>query len=514
MTTLVANTPEDTILGHPKGLFVCFATEMWERFSFYGMKFLLVLYLTKYHLFTDAMGFDVLGAYAAMVYAMPVIGGLLADRYLGMRKAVIFGGILLVCGHLGMAVEGDAARMDANQVVRDEGALQVFYFSLALIAMGVGFLKPNISTIVGRLYGDNDPRRDSGFTIFYMGINLGAFTAALLCGYLGENYGWAYGFGAAGIGMIIGLITFIGGQKHLLGHAESANPELLASKGILGISKEWQIYLGACAGVLVIWQMLQFHASVSAALNLLSAAVLLGMAWFITTQCNKTERDQMIALIILTVSSVVFWALFAQSASSMTLYADRVMNRDILGIEFTAAQYGSLNAMFIFMLAPLYAWLWTRLGSSGREPSTPVKFALGIAQAGLGFGALVVGATMPDDSGKVLAGWMILAYLLHTSGELCLSPVGLSAVTKLAVPRVVGVMMGAWFLASAYSEFVSAQIAKIAAVDVVDGQIADISLALANYTDLFGKLMWFGLGFAVFILVLSPMLKKMMHGIH
>ena len=186
--------------GHPRGLYVCFATELWERFSFYGMKYLLLLYLTKYHLFTDANGLEVLGGYAAMVYAMPVIGGLLADRYLGMRKAVIFGGILLVLGHLGMAFEGEQARMVGDDVVRDDRALQVFYFSLALIVMGVGFLKPNISTIVGQLYGKDDPRRDSGFTIFYMGINLGSFTATLLCGYLGETYGWGYGFGAAGIG--------------------------------------------------------------------------------------------------------------------------------------------------------------------------------------------------------------------------------------------------------------------------------------------------------------------------
>ncbi len=514
MATATADYPDDTILGHPPGLFVCFATEMWERFSFYGMKFLLLLYLTKYHLLTDSMGLDVLGGYAALVYAMPVIGGLLADRYLGMRKAVIFGGVLLVLGHMGMAVEGEAARINGDTVIRDEGALQVFYFSLALIVMGVGFLKPNISTIVGRLYGTNDPRRDSGFTIFYMGINLGAFTAALLCGYLGETYGWAYGFGAAGIGMSIGLVTFIKGQKYLMGHAEPSNPDLLAQKGLLGLSREWLIYLSALVGVLVIWQMLQFHAVVTVALNSLSLVVLAALTWFMATQCDKTEREQMTALIILTVSSVAFWALFAQSSSSMTLFADRVMDRTLFGIEFTAAQYGSLNALFIFTLAPLYAWMWTRLGRAGWEPSTPVKFALGILQAGLGFGALVVGASIPDESGKVLAIWMVLAYLLHTSGELCLSPVGLSAVTKLAVPRIVGVMMGAWFLASAYSEFVSAQIAKFAAVETVNGQIADVAVALASYTDLFGKLMWLGLGFGVLMLIVSPLLKKLMHGVH
>jgi POT family proton-dependent oligopeptide transporter len=502
------------ILGHPKGLFVCFGTEMWERFSFYGMKYLLLLYLTKYHLYTDAMGLDVLGGYAAMVYAMPVIGGLLADRYLGMRKAVIFGGCLLVLGHLGMAIEGEQASRVGDVINRDEGALQVFYFSLALIVIGVGFLKPNISTIVGKLYEIDDPRRDSGFTIFYMGINIGAFSAALLCGYLGETYGWAYGFGAAGVGMMFGLVTFIRGQPHLMGHAEPKDPALLKERGYAGLSKEKTIYLSAIAGVIAVWQMLQFHAVVEATLNIMSLAVLGGLAWFLTQRCTRVERERMVVLIVLTMSTVVFWALFEQSAASMTLYADRVLNRNFLGVQWTAAQFGSLNAMFIFLLAPGFAWLWTSLGKRGIEPSTPVKFSLGIAQAGLGFGALVIGATMPDESGRVAAIWLILAYMLHTMGELCLSPVGLSAVTKLAVPSVVGVMMGSWFLATAYSEFVAAQLAKMATVETEAGQVADIGLALARYTELFDTLLWVGLAFAAFMLVISPLLKKWMHGIH
>jgi POT family proton-dependent oligopeptide transporter len=502
------------ILGHPKGLFICFATEMWERFSFYGMKYLLLLYLTKYHLYTDSMSLDVLGGYAAMVYAMPVIGGLLADRYLGMRKAVIFGGCLLVMGHAGMAFEGQQASSVGGVITRDESALQVFYFSLALIVIGVGFLKPNISTIVGQLYDTDDPRRDSGFTIFYMGINIGAFSAALLCGYLGETYGWAYGFGAAGIGMLFGLATFIGGQRHLMGHAEPKNPALLKERTFIGLNREMNIYLCGLIGVFAVWQMLQFHAVVEATLNIMSLAVLAGLAWFLTQKCNKVERDRMLVLIVLTMSTVVFWALFEQSAASMTLYADRVLNRNFLGVQWTAAQFGSLNAMFIFLLAPGFAWLWTKLGKNGIEPSTPVKFALGIAQAGLGFGALVIGATMPDESGRVAAIWLILAYMLHTMGELCLSPVGLSAVTKLAVPSVVGVMMGSWFLATAYSEFVAAQLAKLAAVDTHEGQVLDIASALASYTELFNSLLWVGLAAGAVMLVISPLLKKWMHGIH
>ncbi len=500
--------------GHPMGLYVCFATELWERFSFYGMKFLLLLYLTKYHLFSDANGLEVLGGYAALVYAMPVIGGLLADRYLGMRKAVIFGGVLLALGHLGMAMEGEHARMEGGEVVRDDSALQVFYFSLALIVMGVGFLKPNISTIVGQLYSREDPRRDAGFTIFYMGINIGAFTATLLCGYLGETYGWQYGFGAAGIGMVIGLITFIRGQKYLHDLAEPRDPVLLKKKTSLGLSHEWTIYVGALASVFLVWQMLQFHGAVGLVLNLLSLAVLAGLGYFIFFKCNSVERDRMLVLVILTLSTVVFWALFEQASGSMTLYADRVVDRTILGYELTASQFGSLNAFFIFLFAPVFAWLWTFLGRRGLEPSTPVKFALGIVQAGLGFGALVLGAASPDTAGMVVGYWLVLAYLLHTTGELCLSPVGLSAVTKLAVPNVVGVMMGSWFLATAYSEFVAAQLAKLAAIDTVHGAVKDIGAALASYTELFSSLLYVGLGAGLLLLLVSPLLRKMMHGIN
>ncbi|GAB5412948.1 MAG: peptide MFS transporter [Congregibacter sp.] len=512
---MTALSHDDTgFFGHPKGLMICFATEMWERFSFYGMKYLLLLYLTKYHLFTDSAGLEVLGSYAAMVYAMPVIGGLLADRYLGMRKSVIFGGLMLVAGHLGMAFEGEQARMIGDEVARDDRALQVFYASLALIVVGVGFLKPNISTIVGRLYTKTDPRRDAGFTIFYMGINIGSFTATVLCGYLGETLGWSYGFGAAGIGMLLGLVTFIYGQRHLRGLAEPPEHGGLNTRSPLGIKREHFIYVCALASVGVIWQMLQFHAAVGTLLNVLSAILLLGLTWFLVARCDRVERHRMIVLMVLTVSTVVFWALFEQSAASMTLFADRATNRDLLGVSWAASQFGALNPMFIFLFAPFFAWLWTRLGKAGLEPSTPVKFALGIAQAGLGFGALVLGAANPDQSGLVSGWWLILAYLLHTCGELCLSPVGLSAVTKLAVPSVVGVMMGSWFLATAYSEFVAVQLAKLAAMETSAGEVADTAAALANYSDLFSTLFWLGLGVGLFMLAISPILRRMSHGVH
>lgn len=506
MTTSTIAPSNDDLWGHPRGLYVCFATELWERFSFYGMKYLLVLYLTKYHLFSDGAGLGVLGSYAALVYAMPVIGGLIADRYLGMRRAVVLGGLLLVAGHLGMAVEGEAAREINGTIIRDENALQFFYLSLALIVVGVGFLKPNISTVVGKLYQENDPRRDAGFTIFYMGINIGAFMATLLCGWLGEVYGWSYGFGAAGIGMLVGLATFLKGQHLLRGHGEAKNPERLKQR-IGPLSLEQALYLGSLLSVAVIWQLIQFTAVVGTLLNILSMIVVSGLLWYLTTQCNKVERERMLVLMVLTLSTVVFWALFEQASGSMTLFADRATDLTLSGLTLTAAQFGAANSFFIFTLAPIFALLWTALARRGWEPSTPAKFALGIAQAGLGFGALVVGAQFPNEAGLISAWWLILAYLLHTTGELCLSPVGLSAVTKLSVPGVVGVMMGTWFLASAYSSYVAARLAAVA------GSAAKAGSQSGGFAALFEQLFWSGLIGAIVLLLLVPLLKRLMHGI-
>lgn len=603
---------QEQLFGHPKGLYVCFATELWERFSFYGMKYLLLLYLTKYHLFSDGEGLDVLGAYAGLVYALPVIGGMLADKYLGMRKAVLWGGILLCCGHILMAFEGHqainyaAGTLLANDVeladgtilaagtllteavrVQDTAALNIFYLAIALIVVGVGFLKPNISTIVGQLYHKDDPRRDSGFTIFYMGINIGSFVATLFCGWLGETYGWGYGFGAAGIGMLIGLFTFISGQKHLCGLAEPSSPEKLTERVIGPINREWTIYLGSLVALCIIWWLVQGEPIVYATQNILlfvsmtslilyamffkqpgarkgvakalaiaaivcgslgvileiptdylqdtlpqslwgvlapfyqlnsyaEVLVYIGIAAILAfigygfIRFNSREYSQTVVLMILIAFSVVFWALFEQSAGSMTLYADRVVERG----GFTASQFGSLNALFIILLGIPFALLWTWLSKRSLEPSTPVKFALGIIQAGLGFGALVLGAQFPDDAGKVAAIWLVLAYLLHTTGELCLSPVGLSAVTKLSIPKVVSVSMGTWFLATALSETVATRLGKLANVDTHQGEVTDVGAALATYTNLFETLTIMGISIGVLLLVISPLLRKGMRDVH
>ncbi|GAB3108341.1 peptide MFS transporter [Aestuariicella hydrocarbonica] len=536
---LTATAPADDLFGHPKGLYICFATELWERFSFYGMKFLLLLYLTKYHLFTDEAGYDVLGAYAGLVYALPVIGGLLADRYLGMRKAVVFGAVLLSAGHLLMAYEGQQAlhfasgtvlnapltlndgsiiaagtRLADEVIIQDVIALNVFFLALALIAVGVGFLKPNISTIVGQLYGDDDPRRDSGFTIFYMGINIGSFVAILLCGWLGETFGWGYGFGAAGIGMLLGLTTFLRGQKYLCGLADPSSPEQLKQPVLGPINREWTIYLCGLLSLGAVWYLLQYEPVVHMAQNALLALALIGLLLFAYLKGTKDEFQRTLVLMVLIASSVVFWALFEQSAGSMTLYADRIVNREVMGTELRASMFGSLNPFFIIVFAPLFAGLWVWLARRGWEPSTPVKFALGIFQAGLGFGAMVIGAQFLGADGKVAILWLTLAYLLHTTGELCISPVGLSAVTKLSIKRVVGVSMGTWFLATALSETVATRIGKLAAIDTHAGETQDLAHALATYTELYSVLMWIGIGVGVFMLLISPLLRKGMHGVH
>jgi proton-dependent oligopeptide transporter, POT family len=497
---------EKTILGHPKALFILFFTEMWERFSFYGMKALLIFYLTKYHLFSDESGNFLIGSYAALVYAVPVVGGFIADRYLGFRKAIVFGGILLVLGHLGMAYEGNAAtRAVSGNIIRDDFALQLFYLSLAFIIMGVGFLKANISSLVGELYVVGDKRRDSGFTIFYMGINLGSFMATLICVWLGEKYGWSYGFAAAGVGMLLGLITFISGKKLLMGKGESKVPEFL-SKTTIGIKNEWLIYASSVLSITLIWQMVQRHSVVQNALIVSGAISVLYILYFAVTQLDKVARERLLALTILIVFTVVFWALFEQAYTSLNLFADRILDRGTI----PAGNFLSLNALFIVTLAPVFAWLWVKLGKY--NPNTAVKFAIALLLVGLGFGSLVFGINI-SEMGKVGVFWLVLTYFLHTCAELCLSPVGLSAVTKLSPIKIVGFMMGVWFLATASSEFIASILANIASIDTSNGTAPDLNLAKQSYLKLFEYLFYTGIGFGLLLLVFSPILKKLMHGV-
>ena len=578
-----APSRSDEFLGHPKGVYVCFFTEMWERFSFYGMKALLLLYLLEHHKFGDRIGLDVLGAYGGLVYCIPVFGGMLADRYLGMRKAVVFGGLLLCLGHLGIAVEGETAHLVNGVMVRDTGALYVFYLSLALIILGVGFLKPNISTIVGKLYTLDDPRRDAGFSLFYAGINLGGLLASIVCGYLGQTYGWRYGFGAAGIGMLLGLGQFLWGQRYLHGHAEPPAP--------LARSTEWKIYGGAVLGLLplagLMWTVangaLRLPGDISPALGLMilvMVCVLVWFMWFILSQCTAVQRHQMLSLMALIFMCLVFFTLYEQTYGSWVTFTDRLLTkdivpslvvregnpwpwssialvlaplsfavsawlsdrnprsafpkalfvaccllmvffiaRDVLILPQNASSLTYLPGPFILVLAPVFSILWAWLEKRNANPSKPVKSAAGLMFGGLAFVPMAFAAQAAGASGEQASvWWLVLAYFVLEVGEMCLSPVGLAAVTQLSVASVVSLMMGTWFLATAFSETLAALFGKLAALDIADGgelamHSTEWTAAAAKYEHLFWVLMWIGLGFAAIAFVFSPLIRRGMHGV-
>jgi POT family proton-dependent oligopeptide transporter len=484
---------------------------MWERFSYYGMRALLILYLTKHMLFGDREAGLIYGSYGSLVYAMPVIGGLIADRYLGCRKAIALGAVLLVFGHFGMAFEGPPAYLeDGGLVVRHPVYEQIFYLSLALIITGVGFLKANISTLVGQLYTQDDPRRDGGFTIFYMGINLGAFVATLACAYLGETYGWRYGFGLAGFGMLLGLFVFQYFHVHLQGYGEPPAPEQLRRPIVAGISLEWLIYIGSLVGVVLVWQLVQRTGELGAMLLVLGAVITLWFIWYSVSRLSVIDRDRMLVMFFLIIVSVLFWAFFEQAGSSLTLFTDRNIN---MGSIFTAGMFQSFNPLFIMICAPLFAMTWIGLSRRGLEPGTSAKFGLGIIQLGLGFAVLVLGAGFAED-GKVAVIWLVLMYLLHTTGELCLSPVGLSMVTKLSVTRVASMMMGVWFLSSAFASYAAGMIAGLTAIDASDDAVVGAEQSLLVYADVFENLALAAVGLGIVVLVISPFLQKRMHGIH
>lgn len=563
-------TNEKTILGHPRGLFILFFTEMWERFSYYGMRGLLIVYLTQHFLFSDERSAVLYGAYTALVYVMTIIGGSLADKYLGSRKAVTFGAILLVLGHFGMAFEGNGSRQvleygdttyevqldarggDARQllvsgdtksyitfsetemfiedgaafglenvvpreditlkVVTEEFYLNVLYFSLALIIAGVGFLKANISTIVGALYGFGDTRRDSGFTIFYMGINLGAFLSSITCGILGITYGWKYGFGLAGIGMAMGLFVFLRYQHWLEGKAEPPSMEVLKEKVFLFIDREMMCYLIGL-GIIAVSMFLVMNAELMGGimlpLGIIMLAVLIGYA---VVSLKNEERDRMLAAIYFVLAQIPFWALFEQAGSSLNLFTGRLVDREMLGWSVPGPVFQSLNAGYIILFAPILAWLWIWLSKRNLNPSAPVKFAFGVAMAGLGFLALVAGMKASGPTGLTPVLFIFLIYWIHTMGELMLSPVGLSAVTKLAPARVVGMTMGAWFLYSGLSNFLAGVIARTTGAETIGGQMTNVAAAKAGYIEVYSNVGYIALGIALFMLLISPIIKKLMHG--
>ncbi len=491
----VVTRPQPEFAGHPKGLFLLFLAEMWERFSYYGMRALLIFYLVQHWMFSDSEASVIYGAYTALVYITPVVGGYLADRYLGQRKAVLFGAVLLTFGHFFMAFEGDGAAGQANPMIN------VFWLALALIIVGSGFLKANISVIVGQLYARTDVRRDGAYTIFYMGINVGAATASLICGYLGQTYGWAYGFGLAGLGMLIGLVFFVLGKPLLMGKGEPQNPEYLRQR-MSGIPREWLFYGIGIAMVALCWFMVQNQALVGILLGGFGAVLLTYVIFTAVVKLDREERDRIFAAMFLIVTSIIFWALFEQAGSSLNLFTDRHVDR--AGVP--ASMFQSVNAIYIILLAPLFASIWTGLGRRGAEPSAPFKFGLGVVQVGLGFLVLVWGAQSVGVDVATPVLFIFLIYLLHTTGELCLSPVGLSAMNRLAPSHMASLIMGMWFFASATGNFAAGLIASATGAEGV-GEEAGKEVVLGVYS----TVGWVAVAVGVGVLVISPLIKRMMH---
>ncbi|AKJ05548.1 POT family proton-dependent oligopeptide transporter [Archangium gephyra] len=430
--------------GHPKGLYLLFTTEMWERMSYYGMRALLVLYMVGA---TDKGGFgwtqskalQIYGLYTGLVYATPVIGGYLADRFLGQRLSVTLGGILMMMGQFVLAMPGNAEPL--------------FYAGLGLLVVGNGFFKPNISTMVGGLYEPGDPRRDGAFTIFYIGINVGAFLASAVCGTLGEKFGWMYGFGSAGVGMGLGVLVFLAFAKRLLGNVGTA-PKRVERKADVA------------------------EAPVQA--------------------LTRQEVDRVIVILVLALFVVFFWAAFEQAGGLMNLYTDAKVDRNVFGFEVPTTWMQAVNPLFIMLLGPIFAEMWTGLGRKSKDPSIPAKMAMGLLLLSFGFVFMLGASKQSEAAGKAALMWVVAAYFFHTAGELCLSPVGLSMVTKLAPTRFASLLMGVWFIANAVANYLAGLIGGFAEKL---GEF-DLFLAITVATAVAG----------VVLLAISPFLKRMMHG--
>ncbi|MCC7176607.1 MAG: peptide MFS transporter [Bryobacterales bacterium] len=441
--------------GHPRGLATLFMTEVWERFSYYGMRALLILFMTA-PAAGGGMGLDVAtagaiyGLYTSAVYMLSLPGGWIADRIAGQRGTVLAGGVLIAAGNLCLAVPSSG----------------FFYTGLVLSATGTGLLKPNVSVMVGQLYQPGDARRDAGFSIFYMGINIGAFVAPLACGYLGQRINWRLGFGLAGLGMVLGVIQYVAGGKHLSeaslhpagspSRAEAARQGRRLAAGLVAAG-----LLAAAPAALHVGGVLRITAQMlSAAMGVvLLATVAAFFLWLFTAaKWTPLERKRLTVVGVLFLASALFWCVFEQAGSTLNLFAQRSTDNRVLGFQFPASWLQSLNALFIITLAPVFAWLWTRLGA--REPSSPAKFTLGLLAAGAGFAVLSFGAAKAEGGALVSPMWLVAVYLLHTVGELCLSPVGLSAMTKLAPARIGGLLMGVWFLSLSVGNYLGGRIAS------------------------------------------------------
>jgi POT family proton-dependent oligopeptide transporter len=497
---------------HPKALFVLFFAEMWERFSYYGMRALLVLYMTKV-LFIDlaqniaeTKAYGIYGSYTAMVYLFPVLGGLVADRFMGFRKTIIWGGVLMAMGHFTLALQG---------IEGLEGNLPFFFAALAMIIIGNAFFKPNISSFLGTFYEMDDPRKDGAFSIFYMGVNIGSFLATLTCGYIGQQINWHYGFGIAGIGMVIGLITFWIFSR---GFGDKGLPPKEVMEGkrkVFGRKPDVPIMILSLVAIPVCASILDLDELMSTLLLVISVLIIGYLIYHAVTSKEKVEGQRLQVVVVLFFFHAIFWALFEQAGGSLTLFADKNVDRFIGNTEIPASIFQSLNPLFIMLLAPLFSYIWIKLRNSGKEPSTPMKFVLGLLQLALGFGVIVIAAKFfADQQGLVSIVFLAVMYLLHTTGELSLSPVGLSMVTKLSPAKIVGFVMGAWFLSISLGNKIAGFIGKLTTSEAIDENTA-ASVTLEVYSNTY--LLWgvgVVMGAALLLLILVPLLKKWMNGIH
>jgi POT family proton-dependent oligopeptide transporter len=578
---------KETWFGHPRQLARLFTTEMWERFGYYGMRALLTLYLTKHYLFSDQQATGLYGGYTALVYLTPLVGGLLADQFLGSKRAVKFGAIIMAIGYFTLAFGGSPAKpyatidgqryevivdhfvdrptsdpqetrsiidqgkklqirgnedgsislLDNGQEAkrlpkgalapgadRDPFTLAIMLVALSLISVGNGFFKPNISTIVGTLYDRADRRRDSGFTIFYMGINLGSILGQVFCPLLADWLGWWAGLSLAGVGMLISycLIQFDGGR--LAGYGE--RPGEAPNRDII-------IYIGALVAVpVVVFLFMNLMNSAPAAegsgfIGYIMSLSLMGKLLFGTfiiaipailawsyAKGSRTELQMMTAAMVLIIFNVFFWTLFEQAGSSLTLFADRNTDRSVFGLfSISAPMTQNFNPICIVLFAPLMSVLWTGLAKRGLEPSIPVKFAIALVGVGAGFLFLVWGSTFASSTYQVGLWWLAGLYLIHSLAELCISPVGLSMITKLSIARIVGLMMGVWFLSISVAQYFAGIVAQFAKVETVGGQVTNLKVSLETYTSTFTTIAWIAIAAGVVLFLLSWPLQKWMHGV-
>jgi POT family proton-dependent oligopeptide transporter len=526
MTTL-SYSPRDigehSAFGHPRGLFLLFLVEMWERFSYYGMRGLLILYLVAHATggnpgrgWSKESASNLYGWYTGTAYLLPVFGGLIADKLIGAHRSMLVGGLIITLGHVALAVSGIGTLGQSNL------GMSIFVTGLALIVIGTGHFKPNVSVMVGALYRPDDPRRDGAFTIFYMGINLGAFICAFVCGTLGEKVGWHWGFGSAAVGMLLGLIIYIAARPKLLGQIGEAPagkpnyaPFFVIAALVLAAAVGGLFHHDAFGRLRAVVDRVTATGAgrvIEHVVHGLLIAALIGWPiWFISKQ-EQADRGPTAAILIFIVFNAIFWLAFEQAGSSLNLFAAEMTNRRVGSWEIPASWFQSVGALLIILLAPVFAGLWSALSRRDLNPSMPIKIALALFLLGGGYVFMVLGAMGTSPSTRASMFWLIATYTMHTLGELCISPTGLSFVTRAAPARYISFLMGIWFLSNAIANKLGGQIA---------GQVENIErghlslpwyrwFKLGGQADFFLMFVILSVGAGLLVLLLTPLLKRLL----